>query len=147
VGQHRIASASRLLGLDGFEVSPHRSWAANGGWWSRPWRSSSAAQAVACGPKSTAVAWVRDLPAGGPPLPVRTSAAEAGDGRTRVTSLEAASRSLIRARCCADGAARTRLRWIAVDREGPPDAGATGTRRARPRGSNRASSVPAMVTS
>src|SRR5215212_8051764 len=56
----------------------------------------------------------------------------AGDGnRTRVTSLEGASRHSVQPRSYADGAGQVGVQPTAVDREGPPDAGATGTWRAR----------------
>jgi hypothetical protein len=63
----------------------------------------------------------------------------AGDGnRTRITSLEGASRHSDQPRSYADGAGQVGVRPTVVDREGPPDAGATGTRRARPARANRA---------
>jgi hypothetical protein len=54
-----------------------------------------------------------------------------------VASLEGASGPRRPAMCYADGAGQTRLRWTGVDREGPPDAGATGTRRPPPARTNR----------
>src|SRR5215207_8638809 len=55
-----------------------------------------------------------------------------------VPSLEGASRQPAQPRSYADGAGQVGTRPTAVDREGPPDAGATGTRRARPARTRRA---------
>jgi hypothetical protein len=53
-----------------------------------------------------------------------------------VTSLEGASRQSAQPRSYADGAGQVAVQLTAVDREGPPDAGVTGTRRARPARTN-----------
>ena len=66
--------------------------------------------------------------------PPRTSGSRcrADPARMRVTSLEGASRQSDRPRSYADGAGQVAAQSTPVDRERPPDAGATGTRRARP---------------
>jgi hypothetical protein len=55
-----------------------------------------------------------------------------------VPSLEGSSRQSAQPRSCADGSGQVGVRPTAVDRKRPPGAGATGTRRARPAGINRA---------
>src|SRR5215211_5916259 len=55
-----------------------------------------------------------------------------------VPSLEGASRHSVQPRSYADGAGQVGVQPTAVDRERPPDAGATGTWRARPARANRA---------
>jgi hypothetical protein len=69
-----------------------------------------------------------------PPPRLRTQARSgAGDGnRTRVTSLVGASGQSVHAGCYASGAGHPLLQSSVVDRGRPPDADATGTRRARP---------------
>jgi hypothetical protein len=133
-----------------------RSWS---GWGCAMTETSSGAATNVCStPSGVAPVAVLRVPEGGPALPppprarrCRRSArlptgclpaatgggAGAGDGnRTRVTSLEGASRQSAQPRAYADGAGQVGVQPTAVDRERPPDAAAPGTRRARPARTN-----------
>ena len=79
------------------------------------------------------------LPGGDRCCPLRSGRSWPGCGPAvapAVPSLEGASGPILLAWCHADAAGQTHLRSTAVDRERPPDAGATGTRRARPARTN-----------
>jgi hypothetical protein len=75
---------------------------------------------------------VADTVASGPHTGAQIGPPGTAGGCLEVTSLEGASRQSAQPRSYADGAGQVGVQRTAVDRERPPDAGATGTWRARP---------------